>query len=152
MDINLHLYIVENLYTTFDHFKYTFTFVFCDYAFAVRKLGLHFGRMATLDVIVVGAGIEGSSTAYWCAKHGLDTLLLEQVSNITVIIGREKCKEKGDGERKREKGEERERGKGVRRHLHIILGHFVTIGTCGITTKTMITKNVYKLANGLLSL
>ncbi|XP_030855863.1 LOW QUALITY PROTEIN: peroxisomal sarcosine oxidase [Strongylocentrotus purpuratus] len=34
--------------------------------------------MATLDVVVVGAGIEGSSTAYWCAKHGLDTLLLEQ--------------------------------------------------------------------------
>ena len=32
------------------------------------------------DAIVVGAGIEGSSTAYHLAKSGKRTLLLEQVS------------------------------------------------------------------------
>lgn len=31
------------------------------------------------DVIVVGAGVEGSSTAYHLAKSGKRTLLLEQV-------------------------------------------------------------------------
>ncbi|XP_004501234.2 probable sarcosine oxidase [Cicer arietinum] len=30
------------------------------------------------DLIVVGAGVMGSSTAYYAAKHGLKTLLLEQ--------------------------------------------------------------------------
>lgn len=32
------------------------------------------------DVVVVGAGIFGSCTAYNCQKIGLKTLLLEQVS------------------------------------------------------------------------
>ena len=32
------------------------------------------------DVIVVGAGVEGSATAYQSAKAGYKTLLLEQVS------------------------------------------------------------------------
>ncbi len=32
------------------------------------------------DVIVVGGGIIGSAAAYHCAKEGLKTLLLEQVS------------------------------------------------------------------------
>ena len=31
------------------------------------------------DVIVVGAGIEGSATAYYLSKQGKTTLLLEQV-------------------------------------------------------------------------
>ena len=30
------------------------------------------------DLIIVGAGVMGSSTAYHAAKHGLKTLLLEQ--------------------------------------------------------------------------
>ena len=33
----------------------------------------------TFDVCVIGAGIEGSAIAYTCAKHGLTTILLEQV-------------------------------------------------------------------------
>ena len=32
------------------------------------------------DVVVIGAGIEGSATAYHLAKSGQKTLLLEQVS------------------------------------------------------------------------
>lgn len=32
------------------------------------------------DTIVIGAGVEGSSTAYQLAKNGQRTLLLEQVS------------------------------------------------------------------------
>jgi len=36
------------------------------------------------DVIVVGAGIEGSATAYHLAKQGHSTLLLEQVIQIIV--------------------------------------------------------------------
>lgn len=32
------------------------------------------------DVVVVGAGIFGSCTAYHCQKKGLRTLLVEQVS------------------------------------------------------------------------
>ena len=35
------------------------------------------------DVVVVGAGIEGSATAYNLVKNGQKTLLLEQVSYIT---------------------------------------------------------------------
>ena len=35
--------------------------------------------METFDVCVIGAGIEGSAIAYTCAKHGLATILLEQV-------------------------------------------------------------------------
>lgn len=38
--------------------------------------------MAIYDVIVVGAGIEGSSTAYQLAKQGKRTLLLEQVNLV----------------------------------------------------------------------
>lgn len=34
--------------------------------------------MAEFDVIVVGAGIEGSAAAYHIAKRGLKVLLLEQ--------------------------------------------------------------------------
>jgi len=33
------------------------------------------------DTVVVGAGIEGSATAYDLAKRGRKTLLLEQVSS-----------------------------------------------------------------------
>ena len=35
--------------------------------------------MTTYDAIVVGAGVEGSATAYYLAKNGQKTLLLEQV-------------------------------------------------------------------------
>ena len=35
--------------------------------------------MEEFDVIVVGAGIEGSATAYSLAKGNIKTLLLEQV-------------------------------------------------------------------------
>lgn len=38
--------------------------------------------MDIYDVIVVGAGVEGSSTAYQLAKQGKKTLLLEQVSKL----------------------------------------------------------------------
>ena len=34
---------------------------------------------AAYDVVVVGAGIEGSATAYYLLKRGLNVLLLEQV-------------------------------------------------------------------------
>ena len=34
------------------------------------------------DVVVVGAGIEGSATAYCLAKDNYKTLLLDQVSNV----------------------------------------------------------------------
>lgn len=37
------------------------------------------------DVIVVGAGIEGSATAYNLAKSGKHTLLLEQVMFNTYM-------------------------------------------------------------------
>ncbi|VDO79429.1 unnamed protein product [Haemonchus placei] len=43
---------------------------------------------ATFDVVVVGAGIFGSCTAYHCQKLGLKTLLLEKVicwSNQTPL-------------------------------------------------------------------
>ena len=43
------------------------------------------------DVIVVGAGIEGSSTAYHLAKAGKRTLLLEQVSICAVYMYRYIC-------------------------------------------------------------
>ena len=36
-------------------------------------------RSSLYDVIVVGAGIEGSSTAYTLAKEGKRVLLIEQV-------------------------------------------------------------------------
>ncbi|XP_063953790.1 peroxisomal sarcosine oxidase-like [Lytechinus pictus] len=35
---------------------------------------------AVYDVLIVGAGIQGSSTAYHCVKQGLKTVLLEQFS------------------------------------------------------------------------
>ncbi|WP_460818419.1 FAD-dependent oxidoreductase, partial [Microbacterium petrolearium] len=35
-------------------------------------------RRDDADVIVVGAGPAGSSTAHWCAAAGLDVLLLEK--------------------------------------------------------------------------
>lgn len=37
--------------------------------------------MAVYDVVVVGAGIEGSATAYNLAKNGQKTLLVEQVNS-----------------------------------------------------------------------
>ena len=37
------------------------------------------------DVIVIGAGVEGSSTAYQLASRGKKILLLEQVSNKTGV-------------------------------------------------------------------
>ena len=44
-------------------------------------------RRDLYDVIVVGAGIEGSATAYQLAKKGKDVLLLEQVSCRFKYIG-----------------------------------------------------------------
>ena len=38
------------------------------------------GRVDDADVIVVGAGPAGSSTAHWCAAAGLDVLLLDKAS------------------------------------------------------------------------
>lgn len=38
------------------------------------------------DVIVIGAGIEGSATAYHLAKRGQKTLLLEQVEMVTAAL------------------------------------------------------------------
>ena len=40
--------------------------------------------MASVDVIVVGAGINGSWTALHLAKQGYKTILLEQVSELFV--------------------------------------------------------------------
>ena len=40
--------------------------------------------MDMYDVIVVGAGVEGSGTAYQLAKSGYKVLLLEQV-NFTLV-------------------------------------------------------------------
>lgn len=42
--------------------------------------------MEEFDVIVVGAGVMGSSTAYNCINKGCKTLLLEQVTNLTACI------------------------------------------------------------------
>ena len=40
----------------------------------------HVAIMTVFDVIVVGAGVEGSATAYQLIKHGANrVLLLEQV-------------------------------------------------------------------------
>ena len=41
--------------------------------------------MTLYDVIVVGAGIEGSSTAYQLARQGKKTLLLEQVRRTVTV-------------------------------------------------------------------
>ncbi|SKC47234.1 geranylgeranyl reductase family protein [Krasilnikoviella flava] len=38
------------------------------------------GRLDDADVIVVGAGPAGTSTAHWCAAAGLDVLLLDKAS------------------------------------------------------------------------
>ena len=38
--------------------------------------------MATYDVVVIGAGIEGSAAAYYLRKKGLNVLLLEQVQKF----------------------------------------------------------------------
>lgn len=40
----------------------------------------------TYDAIVVGAGIEGSATAYQLAKSGKRTLLLEQVNLMMCSV------------------------------------------------------------------
>ena len=40
------------------------------------------GVMAMYDVVVVGAGIEGSATAYYLLKKGLHVLLLGQVDYL----------------------------------------------------------------------
>ena len=37
------------------------------------------------DVIVIGAGVEGLSTAYYSAKSGYKTLLVEQVNEPLLI-------------------------------------------------------------------
>ena len=50
-------------------------FPVCSYA-----IQLSTAVMASYDVVVVGAGIEGSATAYYLLKKGLNVLLLEQVS------------------------------------------------------------------------
>src|ERR1044071_6257428 len=34
------------------------------------------------DVIIIGAGPAGLSTAFWCGELGLDTLLLEQAEEV----------------------------------------------------------------------
>ena len=44
------------------------------------------GTPEYFDVIVVGAGVIGSSTACHLAKNGQKTLLLEQVSRIKFEI------------------------------------------------------------------
>ena len=36
------------------------------------------------DVVVIGAGIEGSAAAYYLLKKGLNVLLLEQVDRISM--------------------------------------------------------------------
>lgn len=42
---------------------------------------------ALFDTIVVGAGVEGSATAYSLTKHGQRTLLLEQVNvNVNLLL------------------------------------------------------------------
>ena len=38
------------------------------------------------DVCVVGAGVEGSSAARYLASRGKNTLLLEQVKSLNLII------------------------------------------------------------------
>ena len=43
------------------------------------------------DVIVVGAGVVGSFTAYHLAKQGKRTLLLEQVGMTTMCRVQGKC-------------------------------------------------------------
>jgi glycerol-3-phosphate dehydrogenase len=44
------------------------------------------GSNEVFDVIVVGAGIEGSATAYNLVKNGKSTLLLEQVINLIRFL------------------------------------------------------------------
>ena len=38
------------------------------------------------DVIVIGAGVIGSSTAYWLTKDNVDTLVIEQVRGYFFLI------------------------------------------------------------------
>jgi flavin-dependent dehydrogenase len=46
------------------------------------------------DVIIIGAGPAGLSTAFWCDELGLDTLVLEQAEqsagNFTAFTTRSK--------------------------------------------------------------
>ena len=45
--------------------------------------------MTVFDVIVVGAGVEGSATAYQLIKHGAKkVLLLEQVLNKLSVLSK----------------------------------------------------------------
>lgn len=39
------------------------------------------------DCIVIGAGVQGSLTAYQLAKNNQKTLLLEQVSHSVCLLG-----------------------------------------------------------------
>ena len=53
--------------------------------------------MAAYDVIVVGAGVEGSATAFYLASRGTKkVLLLEQVR--TSYEGQDRVKKNGPGE------------------------------------------------------
>ena len=38
--------------------------------------------METVDVVVIGAGISGASLAHWCAKEGLQTVVLERSDGV----------------------------------------------------------------------
>ena len=44
------------------------------------------GAAEVFDVCVIGAGVEGSSTARFLASRGKKTLLLEQVHVIVLVV------------------------------------------------------------------
>ena len=44
------------------------------------------GAAEVFDVCVIGAGVEGSSTARYLASIGKKTLLLEQVHVIVLVV------------------------------------------------------------------
>lgn len=48
----------------------------------LRNLGAEEMSSQTYDCIVIGAGIQGSFTAYHLAKNNRRTLLIEQVSDL----------------------------------------------------------------------
>lgn len=56
---------------------------------STAKANLSYSPMpATADIVVIGGGIMGSSTAYYAAKAGLNTVLIDQVALAYGATGR----------------------------------------------------------------
>ena len=40
---------------------------------------------ATADVVVIGGGIVGVATAFWCSRAGLETVLVEMRDGLSTL-------------------------------------------------------------------